>query len=444
MDEIQQKKDRFKELLSKGVSGPLDECLRKMMQENWHPLSEFPAEDAEFPKTIAVDGSMAERSLAGGGIFYVVRSFALCGKRKFRCLESDVICSRDDPKEITRYISHKSEWMEHKVAREAIEAEEGCKFLLIDGSLYGRLLAFPRDAPHEGQRGFMINYFQEYSQLLELCRQEDIIPIGVSKDSRITLLRDYYLSILLKEELTALGLSKEDSIEFHEAFNRIIRKQRGQRIGKLKLLESKYGIGRLEKLLQILAEAETLRSDHQMILNYTSSEGYSTPLELGAYGRGAELLNYYQRQPSEYAKRYFPEAKEEAEDPEKFLDEATEVISKIPSFSTIVSFHVRLDRRDTPIRVDVPSWIFGINRSLKDLQDFSPISDIEVDNVLSALKPLFGGLRHYNVLLTSVDAKVRLKRDTVDQIYLPLLERNLNLPLPLTYARGYRRGWYVH
>jgi len=243
--------------------------------------------------------------------------------------------------------------------------------------------------------------------------------------------------------LGRLGLLTEDAEEISKTFQRILQRRRGQRVRRFRLLESKYGAGKLDRVLQILLEARTLRSDHQMIMNFTNSEGYSTPLELGAYGRGAELLSRYEREPGEYVKTYFPEAIDEAEDAEKFIDEATEVLSKIPSFPTIVSFHTRLDKRDTPMRIDVPSWVFGINRSLRDLSGFSPLTGVDVDNILSMLRLLFGGIRYYNILLTSVDTEVRLKRDVVDRIYLPLLEKSLELQLPLAHVRGYRRGWYV-
>jgi hypothetical protein len=443
--EVERKRDRLRGLLSWGVSSPLDEDLRALTQENWHPFPplDVVAEGAGLPKAIAVDASMARRFLAVGSTFYVVRSLALCGKRRFRRLESDAFTSRADVRDIARYVGLRSEWIEHCVAREAVEAEEGCRFLFMDGSFHGRLMAVPRDMPHEGQRGFMIDYFREYSALLEACRERGVIPVGVSKDSRVTLLRDYFLSVLLPAELKRLGLSIEDGKGIMEAFRGILHRRRGQRVRRFKLLESKYGAGRLDRVLQILLEAKTLRSDHQMIANFTSGEGYSTPLELGSYGRGSERLARYVREPRDYVSRYFREAVDEAEDPEGFADDAAEVLSRIPSFPTIVSFHVRLDRRDTPVRLDLPSWVFGINRSLRDLSGFSPISGVGVDGVLSMLRQLFGGIRHYNVLLTSVDSEVRLKRDVVDRIYLPLLEKSLGLPFPIAQVRGYRRGWYV-
>mgnify|MGYP001037247021 CR=1 FL=1 len=447
VSEIERKRGRFKQLLSKGVSSPLDKDLQKLMQTNWRPLPDIEPDGEQSlpPKAIAVDGSRASRFLAVGSTLYVVRSLAICGKRRFRRLESDVLASRADVRDISRYIDRKSEWIEHAVARDAIEgmAENGCEFLLIDGSFHARLMALPRDMPQEGQRGFMIDYFREYLGLLEVCRERRIAPVGVSKDSRVTFLRDHFLKMLLEEELKALKLSKEDDREIRQTFEEIIHRRRGKRVKRFTRLESKYGSGKLDRVIQILLEARMLRSDHQMILNFTTSEGYSTPLELGAFGRGGELLDTYCREPREYVSRHFPEAVDEAADPESFIDESANVLSMIPSFPTIVSFHMRLDKRDTPLRLDVPSWVFGIDRSLKDLSGFSPISHDNIEGIVSALRRLFGGITHYNILLTSVDTEVRLKRDTVDRIYVPLLEKSLQLQLPLPQVRGYRRGWYA-
>jgi hypothetical protein len=432
-------------MLSRGVSSPLDSELEHLMKSSWHPLSDLDLEVSkmDIPKAIAVDGSMAKRFLAVGCVLYVARSLAICGKRKFRRLEFDSFSSRANAVDVARYISRRSEWLEHDVAREAVEAENDVRFLFLDGSFHGRLMAVPRDLPYEGKKGFIINYFRDYAMLLDACRTRNIIPVGVSKDSRATLLRDHFLSVMLREELRRLDLSPEDAESITETFQRILCRRRGQRVRQFKLLESTYGTGKLDRVLQILLEAKTLRSDHQMILNFTDSAGYSSPLELGAYGRGSELISRYESEPDGYVRKFFPEAIDEAEDPEKFIEDATQVLSEIPSFPTIVSFHVRLDVRDTPIRIDVPSWCFGIDRSLKDLKGFSSITEVDLNNILNMLRLLFGGIRCYNVLLTSVDSEVRLKRETVDRIYFPLLEKNLEFQLPLTHVRGYRRGWYA-
>ncbi|MBS7623426.1 hypothetical protein KEJ39_07120, partial [Candidatus Bathyarchaeota archaeon] len=246
-----------------------------------------------------------------------------------------------------------------------------------------------------------------------------------------------------EEELKRAALSSTDAASITETFQSILHRRAGQRISRFEALESRYGAGRSRRILQILKEAKILRSDHQMIMGFTRTPGYTTPLELGAYGRGSELLGRYESEPEEYVGKYFSEAIDEAEDPEEFIHQAASVLSGIPSFPTIVSFHARLDVRDTPLRIDLPSWSFGIDHALRDLRGSASITGVNLDNVLCMLRTLFGGIRHYNILLTSVDSEVRLKKDTVNRIYLPILEKHLGLQLPLAQARGYRRGWYV-
>ncbi|MBS7650883.1 DNA double-strand break repair nuclease NurA [Candidatus Bathyarchaeota archaeon] len=443
-EEIELKKSYLRDLITKGVSNPLDPDIEFLMLRNWHNLPTFNIDlDGYSPKAIAVDGSLAKRLLSGGCVLYIVRSMAFFGGKRFRRLEFDILTSRAGAIDVSRYVSRRSEYFEHMVAIDALESGVDADFLLLDGSFHSRLMAVPQDIPFEGRRRFMIDYFNMFCKLLNTCRLKGVIPVGVSKDSRVTILRDYFLSNLLSEELGNLQPSPEDYAEINRTFQSILHRRRGQRVKRFIRLESNYGVGRLARVMQILLEAKTLRSDHQMILRYTKGVGYSTPLELGAYGRGPELLDRYEREPREYVAKYFPEAIDEAEDPKEFMEEATEVLSRIPSLSTIVSFHIRLDERDTPLRIDVPSWAFGVNRTLKDLHGFAPLKDLDPSKIINMLRNLFGGVRHYNILLTTVDNDVRLRRNIVDETYLPILEKSLGLQLPIRPVRGYRRGWYV-
>jgi len=444
-EEVELKKDYLRDVLTKGVSNPLDPDIEVLMRRNWRNLPKFniDLEGAVSPKAVAVDGSLAKRLLSGGCVLYIVRSIALFGKRRFRRLEFDILTSRASHIDVSRYISRRSEYIEHLVAMDALESGVDADFLLLDGSFHSRLMAVPQDTPFEGRRRFMIDYFNKFCELLETCKVRGVVPVGVSKDSRMTLLRDYFLSDLLSEELEELKPSPEDYAEINRTFQSILHRRRGQRVKRFRLLESKYGAGRLGRVMHILLEAKTLRSDHQMILRYTKGAGYSTPLELGAYGRGPELIGRYEREPHKYVEKYFPEAMDEAEDPDGFMEEATGVLSRIPSLSTIVSFHIRLDERDTPLRIDVPSWAFGVNRSIKDLHGFAPLPNLDPSKVIDMLRTLFGGVRHYNILLTTVDSEVRLRRSVVDETYIPTLEKSLGLQLPIRPVRGYRRGWYV-
>jgi hypothetical protein len=52
-----------------------------------------------------------------------------------------------------------------------------------------------------------------------------------------------------------------------------------------------------------------------------------------------------------------------------------------------------------------------------------------VEPVLQALAADYGGLEVYNALLYSVDREVRLRRDQVLEVYLPLIEDVTGVPL---------------
>jgi hypothetical protein len=72
----------------------------------------------------------------------------------------------------------------YRVSLQAIGHLDGSrKAVLIDGSLYGRMMHLPVDSPVERDRDFLIEYMDVYSKLLDACRREDVLLIGVSKDS---------------------------------------------------------------------------------------------------------------------------------------------------------------------------------------------------------------------------------------------------------------------
>ena len=129
----------------------------------------------------------------------------------------------------------------------------------------------------------------------------------------------------------------------------------------------------------------------------------------------------------------------ESPDSEAFMRRACDILSDIPSFPTMVSFHVLLDKRDTPIRVDAPSWVFSRDTTISD---FAGGRDLQVNLnwIVSLLMKGYGGLKDYNIWLKRVDEKVRLTNEVMDSIYSSVLEKELDLTI--IHSRGYRRVKY--
>ncbi|MCX7838131.1 MAG: DNA double-strand break repair nuclease NurA [Anaerolineae bacterium] len=121
------------------------------------------------------------------------------------------------------------------------------------------------------------------------------------------------------------------------------------------------------------------------------------------------------------------------------------VFGHVQDLPAIASFFVRLDDFDDVLRVDVPATCLGRSETMRDIETNAEIlldqpADLErVTNLLALLKADYGGPDVYNALLYSVDRQVRLRQDTMDQVYLTLIQSVLGLSGELRLDRSERR-----
>ncbi len=437
IEQVSKKRDSLAQKMAVGRASVLDADLERLLLEGWRPI---PAHGVPDREVAAVDGSRAVRALASGAIFYITRAIAVLGRRRFRELEADAFFSKAKPHEISVFIGRKMEWLELKAAIKAIregDLSEGAP-VLIDGSLYGRLLHLPRDQPAEGMRAFMLDYFKTLWELFELCRERRILLAGVSKESRSSFLRDHLLERLLEGELGRLdGLPVEVKAELRAIFETALQAP-SEALSALRRLKRAHG-DRLEGVERIIREAASARPDHQLIRRLAKAPGYTAPLELGAFKPGSTTIELMGKDPKAYVRRYFREAILEAEDEKAFIREAAGILARIPGLPSIVSFHLLPDPRDTPMRVDIPSWACGPGHRISDFAGIRP-AEADVSGMVALLMGGYAGLRDYNVWLKRADEEVRLSRDIVDGLYSPALEKMLNATM--IHPRGYRRVKY--
>lgn len=86
----------------------------------------------------------------------------------------------------------------------------------------------------------------------------------------------------------------------------------------------------------------------------------------------------------------------------------------------IISFFVRLDDMDDALRVDVPASCVGRQERIGDL-DVDMLESDAVVPVVQLLSSDYGGLQVYNALLYVTDLEVRLSKDKMYNIYLPMV-----------------------
>jgi len=442
VDEIRKKRERLKESLEKGRASSLDDDFRALLVQNWHPLPDGEVRDLHL---VAVDGSRGLREYANGSRFYVVRAFGLSNKgEKFRRLQTEVFLARGSTEDIERFIQQKTEFVEIALALEAIPHLKGSKkLILIDGSLYGRMMHLLRDCPVEGDRGFLLRYVDVYSKLLEACRRRNVILLGVSKDSRAEFMRNEFLSQLCLRELRSLS-SSVSMREIKELENCVamIDSRPGACFEILAKHKEKHG-SLLDRFEQIMIEHLHARPDFQLVLNYASGPGYSRPIELAVTEHFQRDLRRMEKNPEGYVRRMFKNSLiENRHREEEFLKYAVDMVHKVLKFPTIVSFHLLLDSRDTPLRIDVPSWTLGSENTSSLLKRNRFINDVDgvVEDLVRMLKIGYAGLMDYNVWLKRADEEVKLHMRDVDAIYERVLEKNLGITL--VHTRGYRRVKY--
>ncbi len=427
---IGNKKEVLKEKILRGKPNPLQDTFRKHFEPLWTPLEntgEFASNLSELGVT-AVDSSVYMNPLSTGGIFYVIRSLAVCKGKEQKKLETNVFFTKSGLLEAHYYIGTKMEMLEFQVVIDALRNGFKCNAILIDGSLYGRAMHVPVETKIEEDRTAVLEYFKTYAELLDLCRKNDILIAGVSKESRATFYRDFLLKLIFNEELEKADIEAGDKQRLKAIFLETLDNEKTA-FSKFKKLKAKHG-SKLESVELVLTELASSRPDYQLVMNFAGKIGHTQPLVLGPSAGAASRMRPFSSDPKKYVINNFPITTREKGT--EFVDWASKVISGIPSFPSFISFYLLLDVRDSPMRIDVPYW----EQPLSKTGWPKPI-DMELQVLLKIMINGYCGLDAYNLWLKNVDERVKLKKRVVDKMYFPYMEKLFQSKI--IRGRSYRR-----
>ena len=426
-------KEILKEKIFRGKPNLLQNTFRKHFEPLWKPLENIEeyAVDVGNIAVTAVDSSLYMNLLSAGGIFYVIRSLAVCKAKEKKRLETNVFFTKSGLLEAHYYIGTKMEMLEFQVAIDALREGLEPNAILIDGSLFGRAMHVPVETRIEEDRTTVLEYFKTYGELLDLCRSKGILIAGVSKESRATFYRDFVLKRIFVEELEKTDIESGDKQRLSAIFSEALEIEKTA-FSKFRKLEQKHG-SKLETIELILNELASSRPDYQLVMNFAGSVGYTQPLVLGPSTKAAGRMRRYSASPKRYVMNSFPvTTREKGKD---FVEWGSEIISSIPSFPSFVSFYLLMDIRDSPMRVDVPCWDLPLSKT-----GWPKPIDVDIQNLLKIMVSGYCGLDAYNLWLKNVDERVRLKKRVVDTIYFPFMERLFDAKI--IRGRGYRRVRY--
>ena len=279
----------------------------------------------------------------------------------------------------------------------------------------------------------LLQYFETYREFMDLCKQKGILLMGVSKESRSSFFRDYLLKQIFNETLGSLGPNVDplDLQKLRPIFDEMLHHEESA-LNKFSKIRQKYG-SKLETIRLILEELASSRPDYQVIMNYAKTPGHTQPLLLGPSVNVARRFEQFLKSPGKYVRSNFPlTSRKKGKD---FVAWASNILQGLMTFPGIVSLHLLLDVRDSPIRVDLPCW----DHTFPKTGWPKPI-DVNLEELLEVMVTGYCGLDCYNLWLKNVDERVRLKKRVVDTIYFPFMERLFGAKI--IRGRGYRRVRY--
>jgi len=372
--------------------------LSELFERNWINTT-FESKKVPY-EILAIDSSSQHEMLPWEGIFYVVRALGISKGKKYRDLFSSIEVSPNTAVE-PYLLSRKREWIEHKVALKALD-EGFSGYILLDGSIYGREVHLPFETDFSNDRDFMIRYFETFLRLIEICKEKKIWLIGLSKESRSSFFSEFLLLNFALEIKNEIGLNEKGIIEL---FSEVLD-NKYQALKKVRNMNN-------EKLNILVEELLSKRPDFALILRYAQKTGYTAPLLLGASSRWRREVKQILDNPEAFLNSHFPVCSQN----EEFIKNAKWVITKISDLPAIISFHILPSLNDTPIRVDVPAWCFGLDDKLFDI-GWPEKVNVDISDVLEIISAGYFGPENYNVWLKAAHDGVKLSSEVFKNLYL--------------------------
>jgi hypothetical protein len=188
------------------------------------------------------------------------------------------------------------------------------------------------------------------------------------------------------------------------------------------------GVSKTSQIRALAGEFGEDIPDTELLYKHTSSPGVSTPVVLGGYGFKTDEFDWLNHDPERFADRIFTQSISK--------DKAVQTIRRLRDSPAVASFHIRMERNQETMRIDVPVNTIGIDDKISSFKS-RMIETGRIGNAYGHVAEDYGGVKVYNNLLYTVDKLVRLNQNTVDNVYLKIIQEELDTDIKLT--RSYRR-----
>ena len=439
--QIENNREKFIQYLTKGLELKfLKNDYKKQFLKHYFLLEKI--DEIDIFNAIGIDASGKKREFINGSYFYLNRASGVQNNGEIiRKLDTDVFTSSGTSNEINTYFGRKSEYIEHELLKEFLDAQDESKEMkvcFIDGSLYSRLL-MPHliESPIINDETFILKHLETLFQVLKESLKNNVLLIGFSKDSRNTSYRNALLDEIFYEERANITqhLTPDELHTINAVIKGIDLINEVNIRDFYSLIKNKSIL--LKKIEQIFNEYNITRTDAEIIYRFGDFAGFTHPMEKGL-GRiiqqniFKDMIQNTEKFIRRNFKKYLSNMDESSKN--KFIIYAKKVLRQYSEMPTFISFHILIDVRDNPIKIDIPSWYFKNWRKLLDFShvDFFDISEPFFKNIIKIVLKMYGSPENYNLLLSAAHDDVVLRNKTYKEIYEQLLQDKLDILLPFT------------
>ncbi len=194
----------------------------------------------------STDSTEFIRELYNGKKLILIRAYTVLGKKIYPSFISEVISvSRDDLQQFTIML------MEHSEHLSIIEMlrEETPDYILVDGSLTGRIFRKFRPLNAEGYREFSRKYVEALGNMLDMASAKGIPIIFMAKSSESKLFRSFLLNQIKQGKHSEEFLREEEQLGASDHFLvKSLAREAGYTVPLLQAVPRIWGEGRFPVL----------------------------------------------------------------------------------------------------------------------------------------------------------------------------------------------------
>lgn len=212
VDFLRENRDRIRNDLEMSGDSWRRRLYGDVFRQNFLPAPESVPVNAKVSST---DSTEFIRELYNGKKLILIRAYTVVGRRIYTSFISKVISvSRDD---LQRFTIMLMEHTEHLSILEMLRTEVP-DYVLVDGSLSGRLFRKFRPVDAEGYKEFHNEYISTLGKLLETASEKGVPLIFMAKSSETSVFRRYLLGVINGSQKGSEDLVREEGLYANDHF----------------------------------------------------------------------------------------------------------------------------------------------------------------------------------------------------------------------------------